>query len=68
MILSELVKIVKEAIENCRENGYGMPHDDLAIAAELIEHGVFGPANDCLDGNGDVLDIYVQAVTEARKS
>lgn len=43
-----------------------VPRDNREAASEMVEQGVFGPTEDCLDEGGDVRGEYVLAVASAR--
>jgi len=61
-----LSAVAAEAIANARENGVTPPEDDLEVAADMCESGVFGPTEYWIDADGVLDPRLVQAVRDAR--
>jgi len=62
----ELLLAASDALRSARENDAEVPGTDVGAAAEMIEQGVFGPSEECVDEYGLPLSRYVDAVAVAR--
>lgn len=68
MTETDLVNTALGALVAADANGYEVPDSDEECATEMIEHGVFGPTEDCLTVEGKPLPMYVEAVSESRRA
>lgn len=61
-----LSAVAAEALANARDNGVTPPEDDLKVAVDMCESGVFGPTGYWMDADGTLDPRLVQAVRDAR--
>lgn len=59
--------LATQALWNVLLNGGSVPDDAVDCAAEMIEQGVFGPSEECVDEYGLPLAEYVIAVGSAKR-